>query len=218
MGTKERQQIMNQPTVPPPLPSTPQIPASTKQCKKCRSVIDKRATKCPHCRSTQGFFRKTGKVLGITFLIFVGINILGQLAKNAKDPTTQPASDAEPTTVVEEDKTADLIIRELSSHRKGSRKWRNILVKADITREELIELAQEMHKRDSQTSFNFFNDDSQFKNYLQWEKYYPNKYYPFPEEWLKKHNLGMLNRMGPVSDNRWELLSWDGAFVLAVID
>jgi len=43
-----------------------------KQCPKCKMMIDKDATKCPHCRSTVGTSKSTWVVLcGIIFIVFL---------------------------------------------------------------------------------------------------------------------------------------------------
>lgn len=55
---------------------TNQNNANTKQCKKCRSVIDRKAKKCPHCGAKQGF-----PTWAIILIVIVGIGVLANLGK-----------------------------------------------------------------------------------------------------------------------------------------
>ena len=50
---------------------------NTKQCKKCRSFIDKKAKKCPNCGSKQGM-----PVWLIVLIIIVAIGVLSSLGKD----------------------------------------------------------------------------------------------------------------------------------------
>ncbi len=55
--------------------------------------------------------------------------------------------------------------RELPSYRSSALTWRNILVPARIGRQELIQLARELHRRDPNGFYHIFNDDSQFEEF-----------------------------------------------------
>lgn len=50
---------------------------NTKQCKKCRSFIDKKAKKCPNCGSKQGL-----PIWAIILIVIVAIGVLSSLGKD----------------------------------------------------------------------------------------------------------------------------------------
>ena len=51
--------------------------ANTRQCKKCRSFIDKKAKRCPHCGSKQGF-----PVWVIVLIVIVVIGLLSSMGND----------------------------------------------------------------------------------------------------------------------------------------
>ena len=66
---------------------TNQSNANTKLCKKCKSPIDKKVKKCPHCGSKQGL-----PVWAIILIIIVVIGILANLGKGDSDTTKDSSS------------------------------------------------------------------------------------------------------------------------------
>ncbi len=101
-----------------------------------------------------------------------------------------------------------LIVQELESYEKAGRLWRNIVVSPKIKKEELITLAQQLHRENPNVSFRFFTDASKFQEFVSWDKNYPSAAYPYPKEWTKKHYLAMINQML----GEWQLYASDGGF------
>jgi hypothetical protein len=64
-----------------------------KKCKSCKSDIDVKATKCPHCQADQrGWFRRHPILTGLLVLFVIGIiGLAGSGGKNGStnQPTTQ---------------------------------------------------------------------------------------------------------------------------------
>jgi hypothetical protein len=87
------------------------------------------------------------------------------------------------------------------------KKWRNIVIPAQVGQERLIHFAKQLHKENPTDSFHIFDNDSQFEQYMNWDVHYPNKAHPLPEEWAEKHHVGnitlMLNRA--TNQVEWQL-------------
>ena len=76
-----------------------------KKCKSCKSEIDNKATKCPHCQADQrGWFKRHPILTGLLALIIIGIVASaasgGSKTTNTStgSATTQSSSQAQPTT------------------------------------------------------------------------------------------------------------------------
>jgi uncharacterized protein YqiB (DUF1249 family) len=102
----------------------------------------------------------------------------------------------------------NLIVQELESYEKEGRLWRNIVVSPKIKKEELINLAQVLHRENPNVSFRIFSDASKFQEFMSWDRNYPNSTYPYPKEWAKKHYLAIINRMA----GEWQLYAMDAGF------
>lgn len=100
--------------------------------------------------------------------------------------------------------------RELAKSRKGDRTFRNFVVSDPISREELIALAENVHRLYPNDAARFFDDDKEFGQFAEWDANYPDKRYPYPKEWAAKHYLALMNRMGAQGGPRWELSATDG--------
>src|SRR5207248_2354418 len=101
-----------------------------------------------------------------------------------------------------------LIVKELARYEKGGRLWRNLVIQPKIKKEELIGLAQKLHRENPTTAFRFFTDDKQFQQFADWDKNYPSDAHPSPEGWVKKHYVAIINRM----EGRWQLYAMDAGF------
>ena len=73
--------------------------AGTKLCRKCKSEIDKRATKCPHCQASQ----TSGCMTALAVVIVIAA--IGALPKLANVNKEQSASSAPKTTTATTKKT-----------------------------------------------------------------------------------------------------------------
>jgi hypothetical protein len=104
--------------------------------------------------------------------------------------------------------------RELAASTKSGRKWRAIVIQKRCEREQLIRLASDLHKADPTSSFRFFDDDEQYEAFRIHDENYPNPRYPFPEVWVNKHYIGLLNKIGDAQGSRWELWAMPGGFHL----
>jgi hypothetical protein len=92
------------------------------------------------------------------------------------------------------------------SYMKTGRNWRMVVVKGPLTDSELIALATDLHKMYSGESVDIFDDASQIKAYGNWGKNYPSRAYPYPEKWVQKHHIGMINKMLAPGGATWQLL------------
>lgn len=95
--------------------------------------------------------------------------------------------------------------RELESYKKSGVLWRNIVVDKKIKREDLIKLAKELHAAFPTTPFRIFTDDKEFQTFMLRDINYPDPAYRYPEEWVKKHHIGIINKMLNGSGPRWQL-------------
>ena len=85
-----------------------------------------------------------------------------------------------------------------------------------IDRGTLISLAKEIHGKDPRNSYRFFDDDGQFKQFMDWGINYPNPRFPFPEAWTNKHHWGNVQQMFEGGRMRWRL--WDPLEKIAALE
>ncbi len=98
-----------------------------------------------------------------------------------------------------------------------------VLIPANLSREELINLARQLHTASPTTSFDLFDDDSQAKAFADWDKNKNSddsrKKYSFPEKFVREHQIGSIVQ---IRRNRNEEMKWhlidDGGSTIATLD
>ena len=93
-----------------------------------------------------------------------------------------------------------------ATYTKSGRTWRMVVVKRTLTDADLIVLGTNLHRTYADEAIAIFNDDSQIKAYVNWELHYPDGAYPYPEKWLKQHDVAMINKMLAPGGARWQLM------------
>lgn len=103
-----------------------------KKCKSCKSEIDSKATKCPHCQADQrGWFRRHPILTGILVLIvlFVVIGVAnGGGSKNTSQPAAQSNPQSQQTATPEQINVKDLADDFDNNQVAAESKWKNKLV------------------------------------------------------------------------------------------
>lgn len=92
------------------------------------------------------------------------------------------------------------------TYTKGARTWKTVIVEGRLNDSQLIALAKDLHRLYPDAAFDIFDDASQVKAYENWAKNYPNPAYPYPEDWVQKHHIGMINKMLAQGGATWQLL------------
>ena len=128
---------------------------------------------------------------------------------SSSQPSTEDSAAAEDQTLI-----ADVPIRELTAYKKAGRTWRSFVIPSGLDREHLVELARELHRRNPVASCRFFDDASQFDQYREWDQHYPSASHPYPEQWVNKHYIAMLNKMLAPGGSRWQLEAAEGGLHL----
>lgn len=137
-----------------------------------------------------------------TALLLLVTTTFGTLASCSGRPSASPnerAAEAPPKVPYEV----------VATHTKGGQTWKHVVVAPLISDSDLIALAKELHAAFPKASFNIFDDAAQITAYVNWDKNYPSDAYPYPEGWLKKHHLGIINKMAERGGARWQLLGGD---------
>ncbi len=96
-------------------------------------------------------------------------------------------------------------LKQLGSYYAGGKKWVNVLLQTDTTERQLIKLAEKLHKKNPNTFFHIFDNDTKIKEYVDWDRNYPKSNYPFPEKWVSKHLRGNINKMLNRGVLQWQL-------------
>src|SRR4030067_3823325 len=84
-----------------------------KKCKSCKTDIDAKATKCPHCQADQrGWFRRHPILTGLLVLFIIGIvgAVAGSGGSKTSKETTQGSNQQEQKQVQEPMKTTARVI------------------------------------------------------------------------------------------------------------
>lgn len=97
----------------------------------------------------------------------------------------------------------------------GKERWKTIIVPRDTNLEELIDLAEEAHQKEPDTFFNIFDDKKELAAYKKWDISQNDPEVYFPEEWVKEHSVGLINKMLTTEGLKWQLYPepssfWDG--------
>jgi hypothetical protein len=140
-------------------------------------------------------------------------------------PSEQPVTTGFPGPTAQ---IAGVEVYELPSYIKAGRGWRNFVVPLSIGRDELVRLATELHKSGPETSYRFFTDAREYRQYAAWDQNYPDDAYPYTEQWARKHYIAMVNKMFAAGAAHWELQAMDagmryvdpatGSVTLAMLD
>lgn len=97
--------------------------------------------------------------------------------------------------------------KELGRYEDAGRTWVNILIASDMSRETLIQLAQQLREQDVSSSFHLFDDESQVKQFVDAAVNYGNDAYPYPEKWATQHYIAMINEMTiSRGQTQWQLI------------
>jgi hypothetical protein len=94
-----------------------------------------------------------------------------------------------------------------ATYKKSGVIWRMIIVKPGLSDVQLISLARRLHASYPNDSAEIFDNESQVQAYVNWDVNYPSRSHPYPEGWLKKHDIACVIKM---LDGRrgakWQLL------------
>ena len=72
-------------------------------------------------------------------------------------------------------------------------------------------MTQYLHRSAPTTSFNIFDDDNEkeYKKLMDSDIHYQDDSYPYPEEWLQKHHIAIINKMLDDGGSRWQVVAMD---------
>jgi hypothetical protein len=70
------------------------------------------------------------------------------------------------------------------------RRWEVLLIPPEMTREELVGLAREIHSRHPERSYHLFDSDIQAKGFISWAG--NSREYPFPERYVREHHVASI--------------------------
>ncbi len=126
-----------------------------------------------------------------------------------------------------------LSYREVKSYQQTGQTWKMIVFSRKPTDDELKNAAREMHSKDKSSYFHLFDSDEKIQEYIDWDLNYgkvrdkdgqvklppdckdisycmnlvKNQDYAYkaPEDWMKQHELGLINEMGTSNGPQWQL-------------
>lgn len=129
---------------------------------------------------------------------------------------------------------SDISYKELESYQKSGQTWHNIVIATELSSDNLVKLAKQIHRKNPDDSYRIFNDESKLKEFILWDQNYgkvkdkdgkikdltectdftycqdlikQNKYaYPFPEDWSKVHHLGNVQQIMASGGMEWQLI------------
>ena len=122
-------------------------------------------------------------------------------------PTPTETSVPAPPTPVPPSVSSQVVLGELGAYPKGGTTWKNLLIKPGVPQVTLVSLARELHAKDG-SAYRLFDDDTQFRQFMDWDINYPNPRYPYPESRVDRHLVGTVQIMLEGGRGRWGL--WSG--------
>lgn len=144
--------------------------------------------------------------LGCETIILIALTA-GCVSKPPRPPTISAKSIPSPT--------PPIAFRELERYRSAGRVWRNVVVPRNIKKEEIIALAKYLHRTDPITPFHMFDDDKEFRKFMDSDINYGIKAYPYPEAWVKRHYIAIINKILDGGGARWQLYAMDAGMKYA---
>ncbi|MEW6211359.1 MAG: hypothetical protein AB1631_23540, partial [Acidobacteriota bacterium] len=81
--------------------------------------------------------------------------------------------------------------------------WKVLLIPSDLTKDELVSLAQDIHSRRQRTYFELYDSESEIHAYLAWQEKSLER--PFPAEYVKKHRVGVIGEIISSKASGWYL-------------
>lgn len=138
-------------------------------------------------------------------------------------PPTDVSQSVKPTptaATVQQAPASDILpvkFKELKSYQFGGVVWRSIVIPPNLEKEKLIALAHYLHQSASTTSFRIFDDDNEkeYKKFMESDIHYQDNSYPYPEAWLQKHYIAIINKMLADGGARWQLYAMDAGMKYA---
>lgn len=181
------------------------------------------------------------KVFGsATVLFFILFGIAGSGSTSKVSETTAPTTETKPAetnnTASTQEQAQDPTYKEAADWEKSGKKWRAVVFSSRPTNTYLIKVAKELHAKNPNDYYNFFDDDEKLQEFKDWDVNYGKvrdkdgqaKYvtdcndmsycielqknkqeaYPYPKDWADAHNIALMNEMYSDGKMKWQLTSW----------
>jgi hypothetical protein len=99
-------------------------------------------------------------------------------------------------------------VKEGRSYEQAGEKWRTIVLPPKLKKEQLIQLANALHRLDPESSFDLFDDDSGIERFIR----SLNSEDDISEAWEEKHFVATVQTMMDVHSMKmqWQLVAMDG--------
>lgn len=158
----------------------------------------------------------------ITIAVFLVLSAIIGSSEEGKDKTQETSKPAEQMTAQSQESEPVIAYKSLGTYDKSGQEWKNLMIPAETSQDDLIKLAKQIHKEDPDGNYHIFNDDAKYQQYKDWDINYgkvkdtdgkvktlnecldieycrkliqEGKYaYPYPEEWAS-HEVGLINKM-----------------------
>lgn len=144
-------------------------------------------------------------VLGI-FAVFIITLLISVFATTSNKTTSNPSVSTNTATPKEEPKEPEFTYNEVTSWESAGNKWHAIVFSKRPNNDDLIKIAKELHSRNPNDNYDFFDDDEKLEEYKNWDINYAkvtdSTTYPYPEEWVNQHKIAVMNYM---NNEGWQL-------------
>ena len=110
--------------------------------------------------------------------------------------------------------------KELPGYRNGDQFWQSIVIPQNLEKDKLIALALYLRRSSPTTSFHIFDNynEKEYRKFMESNLHYKDDSLPYPEAWLKKHYVAIINKMVSGRGARWQLYAMDAGMKYAVDD
>jgi hypothetical protein len=89
----------------------------------------------------------------------------------------------------------------------GGETWKAVVIPKGTSREDVVNLARDIHAKDPETYYEIFDDATELAAYIKWSKSDNARGVYFPEDWVMDHSIGMINKMLTTYGTRWQFSS-----------
>jgi hypothetical protein len=122
--------------------------------------------------------------------------------------------------------SSDIRVKEVGSYRIGKTSRSVLLIPRNLNREELIDLARDIHIRNPKGGgFDLFDDDSQMTAYLEHKNNLLDAYinpqkmkFAYPEQFVQTHRVAIIQMVDCKTDGRFKWRLTNGMVDSLVVD
>jgi hypothetical protein len=105
-------------------------------------------------------------------------------------------------------RVSDIDYEVAAEYVKDGQQWKIAVVDRPMLSDgELVRLGALLRAEHPDTRVHIFGDGEQVDEYVEWTTSHPERPSPFPETWVKRHHLAIIDKSGTPEGSHWHLIA-----------